>query len=76
MGVRAGQGYGVSKPKRLICPKCGKKGVGQWKVVPGNQVRSCQYCVATWTTLTWQIDSGKKTMAEVVSEILKPAEAD
>lgn len=55
MGVRAGQGYGVAKPKRLTCPSCGKKGVSQWKATPGGLVRSCQFCQAAWGEAGWEV---------------------
>jgi hypothetical protein len=45
MGTRAGQGYGVPKPKRGRCGACGKKGLKQWSVMPtGMLLRECQYC--------------------------------
>lgn len=57
MGVRAGQGFGHPKPKRLRCPECGKKGVTQPKLCVGALsaiwVRGCQYCGASWTELEW-----------------------
>lgn len=56
MGVHAGRGFGVPKPKRLRCPDCGKKGVTQLKLAP-NAVwfRDCQYCGASWTEASWAI---------------------
>jgi ribosomal protein L37AE/L43A len=60
MGVRAGQGYGVPKLKRLRCPDCGKKGVTQWKVTPFGLIRDCQYCGGSWTELSWKIAKGAK----------------
>lgn len=48
MGVRSGQGYGSRKPKRMPCPKCGKRGLTTWKPMPygpyGCLHRGCQYC--------------------------------
>lgn len=61
MGVRAGQGYGVAKPKRLPCPECGKKGVTQWKATAHGRVRGCQYCQASWGEAGWALATGKKT---------------
>ena len=55
MGVRAGQGYGVAKPKRLTCPSCGKKGVSQWKATPGGLARSCQFCQDAWGEAGWEV---------------------
>lgn len=55
MGNRAGQGYGVPKPKRARCPDCGKKGVTQWKVTPYGEVRGCQFCGGSWTPASWSI---------------------
>jgi Zn ribbon nucleic-acid-binding protein len=26
------------------CPQCGKRGVTQWKAVPGAVIRYCRYC--------------------------------
>lgn len=41
---RKGQGPRV-KPKRGLCPNCGKKGLTQWKPTPfGVLNRGCQYC--------------------------------
>lgn len=48
MGVRAGQCYGRNKPKRLYCPKCGKKGVCPAKPTQVGLLRECRYCMATW----------------------------
>lgn len=46
MGVRAGQGYGSTKPKRGVCPACTKKGVKGWRANGGTgmMIRECQYC--------------------------------
>lgn len=55
MGVRAGQGYGATKPKRLECPACGKKGVTQWKATAHGLVRGCQYCQASWGEAGWEL---------------------
>ena len=48
MGVRAGQGYGAAKPKRMMCPRCGKQGLKLWRAVAGaagaSVFRDCQYC--------------------------------
>lgn len=55
MGVRAGQGYGVPKPKRLICPDCGKRGVTQWKATAFGLVRGCQYCQQSWGKAGWEL---------------------
>ncbi|GBG14605.1 MSHA biogenesis protein MshE [Novimethylophilus kurashikiensis] len=55
MGVRAGQGYGAPKPKRLICPSCGRKGVTQWKISMFGRVRECQYCRETWGEPGWAL---------------------
>ncbi len=61
MGVRAGQGYGVAKPKRAHCPECGKKGVKQWYVTPCGIFRDCQYCQHTWGELSWKIATAKRS---------------
>lgn len=71
MGVRAGQGFGAAKPKRMLCPECGKKGVTRGKPVAGNIERHCQYCQASWGQVSWEVASGQKTMAEVTAELLK-----
>jgi hypothetical protein len=66
MGMRAGQGFGRQKPKRLRCPDCAKKGVTQPKLCVGavtaSWVRDCQYCGGSWTELGWEV--AKKTPAE------------
>jgi hypothetical protein len=55
MGVRAGQGYGQHKPKRQLCPHCGKRGVGVWHVGEyGTVYRECQYCMHCWGTEGWK----------------------
>jgi len=54
MGIRAGQGCGHQKPKRARCPECGKKGVTSGKPIPGDIVRHCQYCQASWGSAGWQ----------------------
>ncbi|VVG70920.1 hypothetical protein PAP18089_01892 [Pandoraea apista] len=60
MGIRAGQGYGVPKPKRLRCPGCGRKGVSQWKLAPANGwFRECQYCGMSWGEASWKIAKGE-----------------
>lgn len=58
MGIRAGQGYGQPKPKRRLCPECGKRGVTQWQATEFGLVRHCQYCQASWSQVGW--DSAKK----------------
>ena len=55
MGIRKGQGYGVPKPKRALCPECGRKGVKQWYVTPLGLFRDCQYCLHTWGEASWSI---------------------
>jgi hypothetical protein len=55
MDVRAGQGFGEPKPKRALCPECGKKGVKQWCVTAHGLHRDCQYCQHTWGELSWKI---------------------
>lgn len=55
MGIRRGQGYNVPKPKRAICPECGKKGVKQWYPHNGGLWRDCQYCMHTWGEISWRI---------------------
>lgn len=47
MGVRAGQGYGQSKPKRRVCPHCSKKGLKSWRALgsTGMMIQECQYCL-------------------------------
>lgn len=60
MGVRAGQGFGARKPKRLKCPECGKLGVTQWKASPSGPSRYCQFCQASWGEAGWhQAKKGK-----------------
>ena len=46
MGVRRGQGYGSTKPKRATCPECQKNGVKGWRALggTGKLIRECQYC--------------------------------
>jgi hypothetical protein len=46
MGIRKGQGYGSTKPKRTKCPGCGKQGVKGWRPlgVTGKLIHECQYC--------------------------------
>jgi DnaJ-class molecular chaperone len=44
MGVRAGQGFGSRKPKRRLCPQCGKRGMTQWRATAYGMLRWCQYC--------------------------------
>lgn len=44
MGVRAGQGFGSRRPKRGLCPQCGKRGMTQWRATPYGMLRWCQYC--------------------------------
>jgi hypothetical protein len=41
---RKGKGRGGRKPKRGLCPDCGKKGMTQWKATPYGLNRGCQYC--------------------------------
>lgn len=53
MGVRSGQGYGASKPKRKKCPACGKHGVTEWQAGPTGLSRYCQYCQAAWGEAGW-----------------------
>ena len=59
MGVRAGQGYGVPKPKRLTCPDCKKHGVTQWRATGAGLVRYCQFCQASWGEAGWDAANGK-----------------
>lgn len=54
MGVRAGQGYGVPKPKRLTCPECKKQGVTQWRATGAGLMRYCQFCQASWGEAGWK----------------------
>ena len=54
MGVRAGQDYAESKPKRLLCPSCSKRGVTQWRPTDVGLMRYCQYCQATWGEAAWR----------------------
>ncbi|MDH1790152.1 hypothetical protein N5D77_26750, partial [Comamonas thiooxydans] len=44
VGVRAGQGFGARKPKRGLCPVCGKHGMTQWRATAAGMLRWCQYC--------------------------------
>jgi|ThiBiot_500_plan_1041544.scaffolds.fasta_scaffold00436_7 hypothetical protein len=44
MGVRAGQGFGVPKPKRGLCPGCARRGLTQWRATAYGMLRWCQYC--------------------------------
>ena len=55
MGVRAGQGFGSSKPKRMRCPQCKKKGVTSGKPIPSDILRYCQYCQASWGDAAWRV---------------------
>lgn len=55
MGVRAGQGFGAKKPKRQMCPCCGKRGVSQWKVTASGLMRYCQYCQMSWGEAGWEL---------------------
>lgn len=58
MGVRAGQGYGVPKPKRVKCPECKKQGVTQWRATGVGLMRYCQYCQASWGEAGWKLAQG------------------
>lgn len=58
MGIRAGQGYGVAKPKRAQCPDCGKHGVTGWKASPSGLYRHCQYCQQAWGEAGWALAMG------------------
>lgn len=63
MGKRAGQGYGREKPKRQVCPDCGKKGVGLPKLISAGVIvgwfRSCQYCGGSWGDISWKLACDK-----------------
>lgn len=57
MGSRLGHGFNVPKPKRRICPSCGKKGVTMWKLSPtGIDLCGCQFCGDSWTRAAWAIE--------------------
>jgi hypothetical protein len=58
MGVRAGQGYGVAKPKRRACPECSKHGVTQWRPTGAGLERHCQFCQASWGEAGWKLALG------------------
>lgn len=60
MGVRAGQGYGQTKPKRRRCPDCQKQGVTQWRATGAGLMRYCQYCQMSWGEASWKIATGVK----------------
>lgn len=55
MGIRAGQGFGAVKPKRKVCPQCGKRGVTDWQATPAGLARHCQYCQAAWGEAGWNL---------------------
>lgn len=55
MGVRAGQGFGQNKPKRMPCPECSKRGVTGWAAGPTGISRYCQYCQASWGEAGWDL---------------------
>lgn len=65
MGNRAGQGYGVPKPKRARCPECSKKGVTEWKVTPFGLVRHCQFCGQAWGEESWKLAKAEAAKLEV-----------
>lgn len=42
------------QPRRMACPRCGKKGLGLWRLVIvwngfAREVRTCRYCQHTQT---------------------------
>lgn len=55
MGVRSGQGFGATKPKRQVCPECGKRGVTDWKASAAGLCRHCQFCQAAWGEAGWKL---------------------
>lgn len=55
MGVRAGQGFGLLKPKRMRCPECRRKGVTQWQASAAGLSRYCQYCRMAWGEAGWAL---------------------
>jgi len=55
MGVRAGQGFGQSKPKRRLCPDCSKRGVTGWKASAAGLHRYCCYCQSSWGEAGWAL---------------------
>lgn len=34
----------TAKPKRSVCPKCNKKGIGVWHTIETFRDRCCRYC--------------------------------
>lgn len=55
MGVRSGQGFGAAKPKRQLCPECGKRGVTGWVASADGLCRHCQFCQASWGEAGWKL---------------------
>lgn len=72
MGVRAGQGFGVAKRKRLSCPACQKRGVTQWVAGPTGLVRYCQYCQGSWGQAGWAEATASTTRDAAGSASAKP----
>lgn len=55
MGVRAGQGFGVPKSRRLRCPDCTRRGVTRWQATAAGLMRYCQLCQASWGFEGWRL---------------------
>lgn len=55
MGVRAGQGFGVPKSRRLRCPSCTGRGVTRWQATAAGLMRYCQLCQAGWGFEGWRL---------------------
>ncbi len=73
MGVRAGQGYGAAKPKRMMCPRCGKQGLKLWRAVAGaagaSMFRDCQYC--NWSVAIGAEESERRWRLGTLGELIR-----
>ncbi|WP_153785195.1 hypothetical protein [Pseudomonas sp. EMN2] len=65
---RKGQQFGIPKPKRGLCPRCGKKGLTRWKPTPNGMFRDCQYCLLGQGHHTWELQQAALA-AQVAGEV-------
>lgn len=70
MGIRKGQGFGSTKPRRKTCPECGKRGVTDWKPTATGLCRHCQYCQAAWGEAGWALACETASPPPVASQVL------